>query len=104
MKFDSETAKEAGKKSKRGKDKLPHELKMLLVEGSYDRVAKVWEALDQLKGSTYLNYIIQIMKLVVPKDLNLGGEVSVTESDARIRLIEKLAAKVGQTDNREDNK
>ena len=105
--WNKETAAEAGAKGKRGKAKLPYELKMVLNEGSMDRVPNLWKAIDELEGgdpAVYLNYLLKILALVIPKDLNVEGEISVSANDARDRLIERLASKIGSPDSESDTK
>jgi hypothetical protein len=97
---DKERAALAGSKSKRGPEKMPHELKNLLVTGSIERVGQLWDALDsfQNKPKEYLYYFTKILALVVPKNVDIEGNINVTESDARARLLAKLAEKIGSQD------
>ena len=92
---DKEKAREAARKSRRGKDRLPHELKMLLIEGVAERVPKMWDSLEKIedKPRDYLKYLLEIAKLVIPKDLKISGDVKI-ESDARARLIERLSKQI----------
>ena len=99
-----DNAKKAASKSRRGRDKLPHELKMILIEGVAERVPNLWEALEKLedKPRDYLRYLIEVAKLVIPKDLKITGDVKI-ESDARARLIERLTKQIDQADDNESD-
>lgn len=103
--FDNkDRAKEAGAKGRRGKAKIPHELKMALAEGSLDRVPKLWTALDALSGKDYLAYLTKILQLVVPKDLNIEGEIDIDGGDAKRKLIERLLARASEGEDNSDGK
>jgi len=94
-------AAEAGSKSKRGPAKKPQELRMVLIDGVTERVPDLWAALDRLledKPRDYLRYLLEVAKMVIPKDLKLSGEVKL-ESDARARLIERLSKKIEEAND-----
>ena len=99
--FDNkEVAKNAGAKGKRGKAILPSEAKKMLLEGAIERMPKMWEQIEEAKGATYVKLLTEILKLVLPKDVNIEGQINADESIARTKLLERLAQKVGSGDDK----
>ena len=106
MPWNKETAAEAGAKGKRGKDTITYEAKMELAKKGKAYIPKAFKAIDKLEDEPekYLTYLLKILALVIPKDLNVEGEISVSANDARDRLIERLASKIGSPDSESDTK